>query len=418
LYVVQNAVGIFNQEHDLVEYRGYIFNDTQRRQLEEQLRQAQKMESMGTLAGGIAHDFNNIMNNVIGFANQIKKHLAEPDKVLRYSETIEKSASRGAALTNQLLAFSRPKKRENAVIDIPKLIRDVVTLAKETFPKTVVVEESISDNLFALYGDYGALFQVLLNISVNARDAMPNGGTLRFVVSNRTIEDAHDPLRSLIDAARCIEIRIVDTGIGMSEEVRQRIFDPFFTTKDKDKGTGLGLSIVFNVIKDHGGTVFVESEEGNGSMFTLYLPAYELSTLESIPDESTELRKSKNELILLVDDEEPMRQLGKELLEEHGYRVLLAEDGEQAVETYKEHRTDISLVILDLIMPKKDGGQTYIELKKIDSGVRALFCSGYTSDRVITQLLEQENLRAIQKPFHPDAFIRVIQEVIDAPLSS
>ncbi len=410
IYLVSNEIGIFNERDELIQIKGYILDDTERRLLEDQLRQSQKMESIGTLAGGIAHDFNNILNNILGFVMQLKKYANDPVKVMKYGETIEKSATRGAELSAHLLSVSRRKKREETEFDIGSLINEVANLCSETFPRSVSITKIFGDELFLLKGDRGSLYQVLLNLTVNARDAMPNGGTLTIEVRNRLVGRDVSPRLLPPDSSRCIEIKVSDTGSGMSEAVREKIFDPFFTTKDQGKGTGLGLSIVYNVVKEHHGTILVESEEGAGSVFKVYLPAFEPAPAHDWSSDADVALQGK--LILLVDDEEMMQELGKELLEDSGYKVLIARDGVEAVELYRERGKEISLVILDLVMPRMDGGQTYMELKKLNNNVKAFFCSGFTSDKVITQLLEEEHLQAIKKPFHPTDFIRMVQSTL------
>ncbi len=410
IYLVSNEIGIFNDRDELVQIKGYIFDDTDRRLLEDQLRQSQKMESIGALAGGIAHDFNNILNNILGFVMQLKKYAGDPVKVMKYGETIEKSATRGAELSAHLLSVSRRKKREETEFDIGSLINEVANLCSETFPRSVTISKILGNDLVPIKGDRGSLYQVLLNLTVNARDAMPNGGTLTIEARNLVVGQEVNPRLLPPGSSRCIVLRVSDTGSGMSEAVREKIFDPFFTTKEQGKGTGLGLSIVYNIVKEHHGSILVESEEGEGSTFQVYLPV-----VEPVParDSSSDTAATAHgELVLLVDDEEMMQELGKELLEDNGYRALVAKDGVEAVELYRERGKEISLVILDLVMPRMDGGQTYMELKKLNNNVKAFFCSGFTSDKVITQLLEEEHLQAIKKPFHPTDFIKMVQSTL------
>ena len=330
IYLVSNEIGIFNDKGELVQVKGYIFDNTERRLLEDQLRQSQKMESIGTLAGGIAHDFNNILNNILGFVMQLKKYSHDPVKVMKYSETIEKSATRGAELSAHLLSVSRMKKREETEFDAGLLIDEIANLCTETFPRSIAITKLLGEELVPIKGDRGSLYQVLLNLTVNARDAMPNGGKLTIEAGNRVVGYGVNPRLLPPGSTRCIEIKVSDTGCGMSEAVREKIFDPFFTTKDQGKGTGLGLSIVYTIVKEHHGTILVESEEGVGSMFKVYLPAIEPAPVRN--ESAAVSAASHGELVLLVDDEEMMQELGKELLEDNGYKVLIAKDGVEALE--------------------------------------------------------------------------------------
>ena len=386
---------------------------TDRQLLELQLAQAQKMEGIGTLASSIAHDFNNILNNILGFTMQLRKHAADTAKVERYSQTIEKSAVRGAELSAQLLSFARKARRETSPVDIAELVEEMGALCAETFPPTIGVRKIVAPGLPRVLGDRSELYQVLLNLCVNARDAMggpaPEGGhvlTIEAVMGNAsgTVSPELLPERG----ERSIELRVTDTGSGIPKEIRERIFEPFFTTKDRGKGTGLGLSVAYNVVRNHRGTIVVESEDGQGSTFRVFLPP--------APGEgggNGRSRRKSSEGVLIVDDEVVMLDLGRELLEEQGYTVFTAPNGQEALEIYRTNREKIDIVVLDLVMPGMDGGQVYLELKKMNPQIKAFFCTGYMSDRVITDLLAEEDLRAIQKPVRPDVLVRTIREVLD-----
>jgi len=385
---------------------------TDRLLLELQLTQAQKMEGIGTLASSIAHDFNNILNNILGFTMQLRKHAADIAKVERYSQTIEKSAVRGAELSAQLLSFARKARRETAPVDLAELVEEMAALCVETFPPAIAVRKIVATGLPRVLGDRSELYQVLLNLCVNARDAMsgpgPDGGhvlTIEAVMGSAsgTVSPALLPERG----ERSIELRVTDTGSGIPKEIRERIFEPFFTTKERGKGTGLGLSVAYNVVRNHRGTILVESEEGRGSAFRVFLPP--------VPGEggNGRARKKNSEGVLIVDDEVVMLDLGRELLEEQGYTVFTAPNGQEALEIYRANREKIDIVVLDLVMPGMDGGQLYLELKRLNPQVKAFFCTGYMSDRVITDLLAEEDLKAIQKPVRPDVLIKTIREILD-----
>jgi len=418
IHVVENTIAKRDKDGAVVEYKGYMFDNTERRKLEEQLRQSHKMESIGTLASGIAHDFNNILNNVIGFVLQIKKHVHDPEKVLRYSQTIEKSAKRGADLSSQLLSFARKGRRESVPVNVSQLIDEVVSLSRETFPRTLTVEKRVEQPQLHVLGDHGELYQVFLNLCVNARDAIVSrggpGGLIQITARAAKVGENISPYMLPLHGVDFVEVQVTDDGTGIPSAIREKIFDPFFTTKERGHGTGLGLSVVYTVVRNHHGTILVEGEEGKGATFRIFLPA--AAPMEHSKDEgleAVEIRTGQNELVMIVDDEESMQELGRELLEEEGYKVLVAGDGTQALEMYRNQHRDIDLVILDLVMPGMDGGQTYLELKKVNPYLKALFCTGFMPDQVISALLEEQKLLAVQKPFHPDAFLQTVRRVLD-----
>jgi PAS domain S-box-containing protein len=413
--VLDTSTALRDGSGAIIEYRGILRDLTEWKQLEQQLYQAQKMESMGTLVGGISHDFNNILNNIIGFVHQMRKYSHDEAKIAKYTDTIEKSATRGADLANQLLSFVRQKRRDDEATNLKGLVDEVYALMVETFPKNITLVRTLDVDSLYVMGNHGELFQALLNLCLNARDAMPQGGTLTLEVAARVVgeEVSHPVVASTFSAGKqCIEIRVSDTGTGIPDTIRDRIFDPFFTTKERGRGTGLGLSVVYNIVRGHKGTIVLESEEGKGSAFVIYLPSAHGESGE-ITGKDEEVGSSECKgLVLLVDDEVPMQELGRELLEDEGYQVLIANDGMQAVEIYRERWREIDLVVLDLVMPKLDGGQTFLELKKINPAVKTFFCTGYSSDQVITSLLAEEHLHALQKPFRPKEFAKLVREVL------
>ena len=396
----------------VVEFR---LDVTRQKHLEQQLRQAQKMESIGTLVAGISHDFNNVLNNVLGFAYQMRKYSRDESKVTRYTDMIEKSAARGAELANQLSSLVRLKKRDDKPLDICALIDEVTTLMTGTFPKSVSVSAARANDPVMVVGNHDELYQVLLNLCLNAQEAMPRGGSLILkggsCVVGEEINQAVVP-SAILQGRQCAYMRVHDTGEGIPQKDRTRIFDPFFTTKDHGRGTGLGLSVVYNIVKNHKGTILVDSSEGSGSAFTIYLPLAEGHHQEQRQAGSSQPATPSRSRILLVDDEAAMIELGKELLESEGYDVLTASDGLQATEIYRKQWKEVDLVVLDLVMPKLDGGQAFLEMKKINPEIKAFFCTGYSTDQVITSLLAEEHLCAIQKPFRPKEFIKLVKEMM------
>ncbi|MBP1658083.1 MAG: multi-sensor hybrid histidine kinase [Bacteroidetes bacterium] len=418
IHVVTNAIATMDDDGQLVEYKGYMYDITERKKLEEQVRQSHKMESIGTLASGIAHDFNNILNNVIGFVLQIKKHAHEPEKVLKYSATIEKSATRGAELSAQLLSFARKAKRESVSVNVAHIVDEVYSLCGETFPRSITVTRHVDDNIRTILGDHGELYQVLLNLCVNARDAiLARGGSASGIISlgvhNGRVGDRVSAHMLSSTAEHYVEIRVSDNGIGIPAAIRERIFDPFFTTKERGRGTGLGLSVVYSIVRNHRGIILVDSEEGAGTTFHIYFSAVDGAPHNAQVNAPAVASSRSHETVLIVDDEESMQELGRELLEEQGYTVLIASTGQEAVDLFKQCGHEIGLVVLDLVMPGMDGGQTYIELKKMQPELKAFFCTGYMPDQVITALLEEEHLQAIQKPFNPEAFVQLVRDVLD-----
>ncbi len=403
----------FNSFGELTELKGYMLDNTERRMAEHQLRQTQKMDSIGKLAGGIAHDFNNIVNNVLGFTAQIKKYSHDQAKVLRYAATIEKSAARGADLAVNLLSIYKHKKREDAPIAVADVVQEISTVCVETFPKHISVNAVLDPNVGCVKGDRSSIYQILLNLTVNARDAMQDEtkkGTLTIRAERRRMGEEVHPQLVLSDVEYCTVLTISDTGMGMSNEVQEHIFEPFFTTKEKGKGTGLGLSVVYSIVKEHKGTIWVTSESGVGSTFTVYLPETEP---DKVKGKKMEIKKQgNNQIILLVDDEEDMQNLGREILEEAGYKVLIAENGFKAVDIYKERGSEIACVVLDFVMPRMDGAQTYLELRKLNKKIKAVFCTGFTPSDVMTYLLESEHLTAIKKPFDLEEFVARVEEVL------
>jgi len=420
IHCVENAIGVFDANDQLIEYKGYMYDITERKRLEEQLRQAHKMESIGTLASGIAHDFNNILNNVIGFVMQIKKHASDPEKVLKYSHTIEKSATRGAELSSQLLSFARKAKRESTTVDVAQVVDEVLSVCTETFPSSVAVSRHVDPELSAILGDHGELYQVLMNLCVNARDAvLARGydfpGTVTIGAYNGQVGEGVSAQMLAMQAERFVELRVSDDGMGIPGAIREKIFDPFFTTKERGRGTGLGLAVVYNIVRNHHGTILVDSEEGEGTTFHVYFPAVTAAAPVPAAENRSAPARGNQETILVVDDEDSMQDLGRELLEENGYKVLIASNGPEAIEVYRSQPQIIKLVILDLVMPGMDGGQTFVELKKINPRVKAFFCTGYMPDAVISALLDEEHLQAIQKPFNPDQFVQLVRDVLDQP---
>lgn len=389
----------------------YVRDISERKLLEERFLQVQKMESIGLLAGGIAHDFNNILGGILGYASWLKTNIKSDHPFFRPVDTIEKSASRAAELTAQLLAFARGGKYDIRPFSLNGVVSESLKLLTGTLDKSIIIETRLYENLPTVEIDVGQIQQVLINLCVNARDAMPEGGRLTIQTSLAHLTE--DDVRSQVDAKPgwFAVMAVSDTGVGMDGNTKQRIFEPFFTTKEKGKGTGLGLSMVYGVVKNHGGFVNVYSETGEGSTFKVYLP---LSGKPEIMENVVETEMaSGHETVLIIDDEEAIRQVASDILGSYGYRVRLAADGEEGVAVYRRQAEQIDLVILDMIMPKRGGRETFLKLQEINPKVPVLFSTGYSQNDKVNEILALGVRGFIQKPYQVRDLLAKVREILD-----
>ncbi len=373
-----------------------IFVDlTDRKRLEVKLQQAQKLEAIGTLAGGIAHDFNNLLMGIQGIVSLMVMDIDSNHPHYERLQKIEKQIKSGAKLTSHLLGYARKGKYEVKPVDLNQLLKET----SETFGRTrkeIIIHRELSEDLFAIEADPGQIEQVLLNLFVNAADAMPGGGDLILKTMNVTHKDIKGKLYDP-KPGNYVLLTVTDTGIGMDKETMERIFDPFFTTKEMGRGTGLGLASAYGIIKGHGGYVDVDSKKGQGSTFSIYLPASERRAQEAV--KTVERLTKGTGTVLLVDDEEVIIEVGKELLETMGYRVLIAKDGEEAIAIYKKHLDDIDIVVLDMVMPNMGGGKAYDRMKEINPEIKVLLSSGFSINGEASEILARGCNGFIQKPF-------------------
>jgi PAS domain S-box-containing protein len=366
------------------------------KRLEERLLQAQKMESIGTLAGGIAHDFNNILGTMIGYLGLLKEDLPPDTQLHAYFDMVERSAMRASELTRQLLGFARRGKFEVRPVDLAALCNDVVQLFRTTLDGKIELRTHFPDDLQKIEGDSSQLHHVVLNLCMNARDAMPDGGVLEVSLAPALAPDqAAGDITSL---RRYVALSVRDTGIGMDEHVRARMFEPFFTTKEPGRGTGLGLAMVYGIVHNHGGFLDVRSTVGGGTTVEVYLPVARGSGGE---DEEVKevVADGAGEMILVVDDEEPLCNLLRDVLVRRGYRVMIATGGEDAVRLYQKHRDDIDLVVLDMTMPGMSGQETFQAIRAIDPDARVLLSSGYTQEGAAQEVLRRGARGFLQKPY-------------------
>jgi PAS domain S-box-containing protein len=388
---------------------------TEKKQLEAQFLRAQRLESLGTLASGIAHDFNNILTPILAAAQLLPLKFPELDDNTEQLLTIlEGSAKRGADLVKQILSFTQGIEGNRTNVQVRHLLSDVVQVARRTFPKSIETQTNIVPELWMVYADATQLHQVLMNLIVNARDAMPDGGTLSISAENLWIDENYTRMHVDAKVGPYIVITIADTGTGIPSGIMDRIFDPFFTTKELGKGTGLGLSTAMGIIKSHGGFVSLYTEVGKGSRFQVYLPSREVDETQVVADD-TALPNGHGELILVIDDEVSIAEITKTTLENHNYRVLTANDGISALALYAQHRDEISVVIIDLIMPGMDGATTILTLQRMNPQVQIIAMSGLIINGATAQNKSLCIREFLPKPFTAQALLSTVQSVLHPP---
>jgi len=387
---------------------------TERVQLEQQLRQAQKMEAVGRLAGGIAHDFNNILTAITGYADLLLEDLGATDPRRQDADEIHKAADRAAGLTRQLLAFSRQQVLQPTVLEVNKLVSDLEKMLRRLLGEDVQLATRLAPTTGRVKVDPGQLEQVIMNLAVNARDAMPNGGKLTLETGNVDLDEAYAADHYPARAGPFVLLAVSDTGTGMSEETQAHMFEPFFTTKEKGKGTGLGLATVYGIIKQSGGFIWVYSEVGRGTTFKLYLPRVEeLAERASQPAQAPARPARGSETVLVVEDEAPVRSVARQVLERHGYTVLEAASAESALDIVTRYSGTIHLLLTDVVMPGLNGRELASRLAGLRPDARVIFMSGYTDDAVTRHGVLEPGSAYVQKPFTPDAIARKVREVLD-----
>ncbi len=380
--------------------------------LEKQVRTAQRMESVGTLAGGIAHDFNNVLTVIIGYGEMLKSRVANDPKAVSDLGEVLRSAERASVLTRQLLTFARRQIVEFGNLDLNRVITDLEKLLRKITRENIEIKAFLADGLPTIRADQGQVEQVLMNLSINARDAMPGGGQLVVETEATWLDEEYVKQYPYMRAGRYAVLSVSDTGIGMDEDTRERIFEPFFTTKRPDQGTGLGLAVVYGIVKQHNGFIHVYSEPGNGTMFRIYFPAVDIPADTKVAADRGIIRGGR-ETILLVEDDESVRLLAEQTLISYGYRVLIARDGEEAVDVFLRRGKEIAMVVLDVVMPKKGGKEAYDDMAVSTPGLRVLFVSGYSANAIHDMFVLHPGIPFLQKPFGPGALARKVREVLD-----
>ena len=389
---------------------------SQQKNLESQLQHAQKMEAVGTLAGGIAHDFNNLLQAIQGYTELLLMRTKDGEPGFRELREVIRASKRGAELTQQLLTFSRKVESKRKPLNLNEEVEEVRQLLERTLPKMIEVEFNLDPDLRTINADSAQLKQVLMNLAVNAKDAMPEGGKLVIETQNITLDEEFCKRYAEVTPGNYVLLSMADTGHGMEKETLEHIFDPFYTTKEVGKGTGLGLAIVYGIVKNHDGYVMCYSRPGSGSSFSIYLPVSEAAKEHDKLEESLESKSPAmggDETILLVDDEEFIRELGVDVLGQAGYTVLAASNGEKALEVFRREQAHIDLIILDLIMPGMGGSKCLEELLKIEPQARILIASGYSPDASTKGSLEAGAAGFINKPYDNKQLLELVRKILD-----
>jgi nitrogen-specific signal transduction histidine kinase/ActR/RegA family two-component response regulator len=391
-----------------------LFRDvTTQRRLEEQLRQSQKMEAIGQLAGGVAHDFNNILTVIHGHAALLESSELE-ESMLRSAQQITQAAERAAALTRQLLTFSRRQLIQPKKLDMNTIVGNMTDLLGRLLGEDVSLQLNYCPSPAMVEADAGMMEQVLLNLAVNARDAMPKGGRLGVRIAIVEVNEAHVQNHPEARIGRFVCVSKTDTGCGISPENLQRIFEPFFTTKEVGKGTGLGLATVYGIVKQHQGWIEVESTVGKGTTFRIYIPYTGSEHVETEKPTTQITIRGGSETILLVEDEKPVRDLVSRVLQKYGYKILTADNGVEALKVWNQHQGDISLLFTDLVMPDNMNGRELAEKLWIERpGLKVIFTSGYSADIVGKDFKLEPELNFLQKPYQPQTLALTVRRCLD-----
>jgi len=393
--------------------QGIARDVTEHKKLEDQLRQSQKMEAIGRLAGGIAHDFNNLLTIISGYSDLLHESLVEPDRRRGFVEEIKKAADRAASLTRQLLAFSRKQVLEPRVVNLNELVTNLEKMLQRLIGKEVSLLTKLDPHLGWVKADPGQIEQVVMNLSVNARDAMPQGGSLTIGTANVELDELFARQSTELRPGCYVLLSVTDTGSGMDQATLAKLFEPFFTTKAPGKGTGLGLSIVYGIVKQSHGHIAVTSEIGLGTAFKIYLPLVE-APVPGAPAAAPALPRAQgSETVLVVDDEEQVRSLECGVLQANGYRVLSAADGEEALRICREAGEPIHLLVTDIVMPHMNGRELARQAVSLQPAMGILFVSGYPDDTEISSEGTPDKTDFLQKPFTSETLLRRIRQALD-----
>jgi len=384
---------------------------TEEKKLEAQFLRAQRMESIGTLAGGIAHDLNNVLAPIMMAIELLRNKISDPAG-LRIVSTIESAAKRGSDIVKQVLAFGRGVKGDRILVQLKHVVNEVVKISGGTFPKSISIKKDIPRDLWTVSADPTQMHQVLLNMLVNARDAMPGGGTLRISAENVTLDKNYSRMQFQAKPGTYVCIVINDTGTGIPADIREKIFEPFFTTKEIGMGTGLGLSTTLAIVRSHGGFIDLETELGKGTTFKIYIPATGTDSAGPVASNVVNLPTGNGELVLIIDDEAAIREITKESLEAYGYKAITASDGAEGVATFAENKADIKVVITDIMMPVMDGTAAILALKRISPNLKIIAASGLTFKGNIKPPPESSVQAFLTKPYTAEKLLKALAEAL------
>ncbi|MEJ5349416.1 MAG: ATP-binding protein [Desulfosoma sp.] len=393
--------------------------EDERVELQEQLQQAQRLESVGRLAGGVAHDFNNLLIIILGYGEMVLNKLYPEDPLRSYVKEILNAANRAAGLTRQLLAFSRKQTLQPVILNLNDVLRDLEKMLRRLIGEDVSLEMALAEDLAPVLVDPGQIEQVIMNLAVNARDAMPQGGTLLMETNNVVLDEAYASTHSGVSPGAYVRLAVTDTGCGMTKEILDRIFEPFFTTKERGRGTGLGLSTVYGIVKQSGGHIRVYSEPQRGTTFKIYLPASEAKVQAKVERHMVMHPAGRGQHILVVEDDETLRKMIGSLLYELGYKVTLAANAGEALLLVEESGLKPDLILTDVVMPKMSGKQLIDRLMRTIPDLKVLYMSGYTDNAIVSYGVLDPRTPFIQKPFTRDAIALKIREILgDEPLKT
>lgn len=389
---------------------------TERKNLEKQFLRSQRVECIGTLAGGIAHDLNNVLAPILMSIDLLRMYVENPEG-LEILDMVEKSTCHGAEMVKQVLSFARGLEGHVVEIQITHIIKDLLRIVEDTFPKNVSISGQLENDLWLIKADPIQIHQVLLNVCLNARDALPEGGHIAVKVANVILDEHHAAMNSEVNGGRYLKIDIEDNGHGIPKDIIDRIFDPFFTTKEMGKGTGLGLSTSLAIIQSHGGFIRAYSDPGMGASFRIYLPAVPEPSVGANDSPEAELVRGEGETVLVVDDEASVRFITKQTLEAFGYKVLLAADGAEAISVYVSHQDEISVVLTDMMMPIMDGPATIQVLRRLKPDLRIIGASGMAASGKVAKALTGGVNHFLPKPYTAEALLKAIRRILEEPSS-